>query len=145
MSYWIPSGSPLFIFYVLSILSFMVSFRGLAGFLITHALSCVWSIFCAVCCLASFLSLARFIFILGGPVCLYTASVVPSAFLLLGLCLIISSMWCWYLLSFIYAPAGDSLYSYFLFCRPASFLGATWTFLCLLITHYIGVKCFIVR
>ena len=70
---------------------------------------------------------------------------VPSAFVLLDLCLIISSMWCWYLLSLIYVPTGDSFYSYFFFCLPAFFLEPAGQF-CILITHsVVGVNCLILK
>ena len=64
---------------------------------------------------------------------------VPSALVFLGLFLIISTMWCWYLLSLCHVPAGDTLHSSFLTCLPGFYLGASWTVLCLLITHLLLV------
>ena len=61
-----------FIFYVLSFMSFVVSFRGLARFPITYALPRLWFIFCSAYCVASFLTFAWDVFLLGWPICLYT-------------------------------------------------------------------------
>ena len=75
----------LFISYVLSIKSFMVSFWELAGFqfvFVTHALFCVWSILCAVYCLAPFLASTSLIFLLGGPLCLIYLFISPICFCL---------------------------------------------------------------
>ena len=72
---------------------------------------------------------------------LFQSFIVLPAFVFLGLCLIISSIWHWYLLFLFYVPAGDNLYFSFLSCPPAFFLGASCTILCLFVTHYIiGVK-----